>query len=236
MLCIQLAVNARLIFNFSGRMNMTLAFKKLLCFRTFASLLLVVVAQATLAASTLLEIQTQWDITNFTLTDKAQIESFERLQAASETYTTAYPEQAEGWIWRGIIDSSFAGAKGGFGALGLAKNARKYFDKAIDINGDAMLGSAYSSLGTLYYSVPGWPIGFGDDDKAEMYLIKGLGINSNGIESNYFYAEFLVDQKKPEQALEYYRKALRALPLEGRAIADNGRRKQIQEAIDGLEN
>jgi len=98
-----------------------------------------------------------------------------------------------------------------------------------------MEGSAYSSLGTLYYSVPGWPIGFGNDEKAEEYLRKGLGLNPDGIESNYFYAEFMVNQKNPTQALECYPKAPNAHPREGRTIADDGRRKQVQAAIDDLD-
>jgi tetratricopeptide (TPR) repeat protein len=207
----------------------------LLRIQTFLAFFVVLAVQSALAASTPTDIQAQWDITNFTLAGKAQVESFEQLQVASEAYTTANPGQAEGWIWRGIVDSSFAGAKGGLGALGLAKSARKYFEKAMEIDGDAMRGSAYSSMGTLYYSVPGWPLGFGNDDKAEEFLQKGLSLNPDGITSNYFYAGFLVDQKKPTQALEFYKKALSASPREGRAIADEGRRKQVQVAIDALE-
>jgi tetratricopeptide (TPR) repeat protein len=203
---------------------------------TVAALFLALAGQAAVAASTLTDIQAQWDATNFTLLGKAQVESFEQLQAASEAYTAGNPGQADGWIWRGIVDSSFAGAKGGLGALGLAKSARKHFDKAIEIDGDAMQGSAYSSLGTLYYSVPGWPLGFGDDDKAEEFLQKGLSLNPDEIDSNYFYAEFLVDQQKTTQALEFYRNALNAPPREGRIVADEGRRKQAQAAIDALED
>jgi len=187
------------------------------------------------AAPALSDIQTQWDITNFALTGDEQVAAFEQLQADSEAFTAANPGNAEGWIWRGIIDSSFAGAKGGLGALGLAKSARKYLDKAIAIDGDAMQGSAYSSLGTLYYSVPGWPVGFGDDDKAAELLQKGLTLNPDGIDSNYFYAEFLVNQKKQTEALVFYRKALNAPPREGRNIADDGRRQQIEIAIAAIE-
>jgi len=200
-----------------------------------AAVLVLLASQAATAAPTLEDIQTQWDITNFTLTGDAQISAFEQLQADSEAYTEANPGQVEGGIWRGIVDSSFAGAKGGLGALGLAKSARKYFDTAIAIAGDALHGSAYTSLGTLYFSVPGWPVGFGDDDKAAELLQKGLKLTPDGIDSNYFYAQFLINQKKPAQALEYYRKALNAPPRDGRAVADEGRRKQIETAIAAIE-
>ncbi len=206
-----------------------------LCGRLCAAVLSLAISANGLAATQLADIQTQWDTTNFALAGDEQIASFEQLQVDCEAYTAANPEQAEGWIWRGIVDSSFAGAKGGLGALGLAKSARQYFEKAIGIDGDAMQGSAYTSLGTLYYSVPGWPLGFGDDDKADELLKRGLNLDPNGIDSNYFYAEFLVNQKQPTEALNYYRKALNAPPREGRSVADEGRREQIRQAIAKLE-
>ena len=44
------------------------------------------------------------------------------------------------------------------GALGLAKQARADFEQAIKLDPTALDGSAYTSLGVLYYSVPGWPV------------------------------------------------------------------------------
>ncbi|MEE4185637.1 MAG: hypothetical protein V2J12_07715 [Gammaproteobacteria bacterium] len=196
-----------------------------------AAVVLLFVFQGAVAAPNLSEIQQQWDIINFQLTGDAQLESFEQLRADAETYTDAHPDEVEGWIWRGIIDSSYAGAKGGLGALGLAKSARKHFDKAISMNGEAMHGSAYTSLGTLYYSVPGWPIGFGNDAKAAELLQQGLSIDPDGMDSNYFYAEFLARQDQHDEAVRHYRKALDAPPRPGRAVADDGRRKQIQAAL-----
>jgi len=97
-----------------------------------------------MSAPTLDEIQTQWDKTNFELTAKAQVSAFEQLQIDAAAYTDAYPNEAKGWIWRGIIDSSFAGSKGGLGALGLAKSARKYFDKAINKNSTRNTNGSFS--------------------------------------------------------------------------------------------
>jgi tetratricopeptide (TPR) repeat protein len=202
--------------------------------RLCATLMLLLSAQFALAAATLSDIQARWDTTNFTLSGKPQTESFEQLQVDVEAYTNANPGDAEGWVWRGIIDSSFAGAKGGLGALGLAKSARKHFDKAIGIDGSVMNGSAYTSLGTLYYSVPGWPLGFGDDKKAEEMLQKGLSLNPEGIDSNYFYGEYLLQKDKPEQARAHYEKALNAPARSGREVADAGRRIQAQEAIANI--
>ncbi|GFM11811.1 hypothetical protein [Enterobacter sp. M4-VN] len=96
-------------------------------------------------------------------------------------------------IWSAIIDSSWAGAKGGLGALSLVKQARSNLEKAIDIDPRALQGSAWTSLGALYYH---WPVGFGDKDKADAMLKKALAINPEGIDPNYFYGDYLLKEKK----------------------------------------
>jgi tetratricopeptide (TPR) repeat protein len=180
------------------------------------------------------ELRSRFDVTNFELTGKAQLEAFEKLEADAIAYTAANPGIVEGWIWSGIIRSSYAGAKGGLGALGLAKKSKADFETSMNLNAEAMQGSAFTSLGTLYYSVPGWPIGFGDDKKAQELLLAGLALNPDGIVSNYFYAQYLADEKRTAEAITYYKKALNAPPRPNRPIADAGRRKDIQAALKEL--
>ncbi len=109
----------------------------------------------------------------------------------ADTVVGANPTAAEAYIWRGIIQSSYAGAKGGIGALSVAEASKADLEKALQLNAQALQGSAYTSLGVLYAKVPGWPIGFGSDKKAAQLLQKALEINPQGIDPNYFYAEFL---------------------------------------------
>jgi Tfp pilus assembly protein PilF len=62
-------------------------------------------------------------------------------------------------------------------------------------------------------------------------LKKGLAANPDGIDSNFFYGDFLYrsgDYAGAEQAL---RKALKAPPRPGRAVADEGRKGEIQELL-----
>ncbi len=79
--------------------------------------------------------------------------------------------------------------------------------------------------------MPGWPIGFGDKKKARAYLEKALQINPDGIDPNYFYADFLTEQGEYEKALQYFEKALAAPPRPGREDADAGRRQEIETGI-----
>jgi len=182
----------------------------------------------------IIRIRQEWERIKYQLPPKEQEGAFEKLAKDAEKVMSQYPAQAEPAIWHGIVEASHAGAKGGLGALSLAKSARKSFEQALAINPQALDGSAYTSLGSLYYQVPGWPIGFGDDKKALELLQKGLTLNPGGIDPNYFLGDFLYrsgDYAGAEQAL---RKALQAPPREGRKLADDGRRKEIAELMEKI--
>ena len=176
-------------------------------------------------------IQTAWAEANYTLKDKQQKAAFEMLIKQADAVVSQYPDSAEVLIWRGIVQSSYAGAKGGLGALSLVKAARADFEKALDINDRALQGSAYTSLGTLYFKVPGWPLGFGDDDKAESLLKKALTINPDGIDSNYFYGQFLLDKHELKQAEQALLRAQQAPARPDRPLADQGRQQEIKQAL-----
>jgi len=203
---------------------------RLLFAATIAVALLAGPARAADAAfdAELLSIQQAWAKVNYeTPAGDARAQAFDALEKRAEKFAQQHPDRAEALIWEGIIESSYAGAKGGLGALGLAKEARGSLEKAIKINPAALDGSAYTSLGTLYYKVPGFPVGFGDHDKAEKLLRRALELNPNGIDPNYFYAEFLYEEGKYASALQYLDKAAKAAPRPGREVADKGRRAEI---------
>ena len=71
--------------------------------------------------------------------------AFEGLADEAEQFVAHYPGRAEPLIWQGIVLSTYAGAKGGLGALGLVKEARKSLEAALEIDPDALDGSAYLS-------------------------------------------------------------------------------------------
>ena len=186
------------------------------------------------ASDSLLQLQQHWAQANYQLEGKAQKEAFLQLIDQAEVAKASYPDDAGISIWNGIIKSTYAGVKGGIGALKYAKAAKKDLERAIEIDDKALSGSAYTSLGTLYFKVPGWPIAFGSDKKAKELLSQALQLNPDGIDSNYFYGEFLREQGDDEQATRYLQKALQAAPRQGREVADEGRRKDIAIALEKI--
>jgi tetratricopeptide (TPR) repeat protein len=177
-------------------------------------------------------LQKEWEKVKYQSPESSHEKGFESLIKEANKLVAQNPNRAEILIWQGIIESSYAGAKGGLGALAHVKNAKKTFEKALEINPVALDGSAYTSLGSLYYQVPGWPIGFGDDKKAAELLKKGLSINPDGIDPNYFYADFLFRSGDYSGAEKSLRKALQAPARNGRKVADDGRRKEINQLLE----
>lgn len=182
----------------------------------------------------LANIQQRWAEISYRTDKDHKVAEFEALAKQAEQFAAAYPQRAEALIWQGIVVSTWAGAKGGLGALSLVEQAKALFETSLRLDERALQGSAYTSLGSLYYQAPGWPIGFGDDDKAQGFLQKALAINPRGIDANYFYADFLIDQGNYKQANVYLNRALQAPPRADRALADQGRREEIRQRLAQL--
>lgn len=180
-------------------------------------------------------IRSQWAVANYDLHDESQNEAFVGLLSQVESLTKSYPNAADAWIWDGIIKSSYAGVKGGLAALSLVKESRASLEKALSLDPNALQGSAYTSLGALYFKVPGWPISFGDDDKAEQLLQQALKINPDGINSNYFYAEFLQKNGRYAEARTYLKKAQQADPRPEFPLEDKGRQQSISTLLSSIE-
>ncbi|MFP1678058.1 tetratricopeptide repeat protein [Alloalcanivorax sp. C16-2] len=182
----------------------------------------------------LLTIQQRWAEIQYQLAEDDRADAFEALRERTRAFAERHPRRAEAKIWDGIVLGTWAGAKGGLGALSLVKQARQDFQAAIALDERSLDGSALTSLGSLYYQVPGWPISFGDDDKARELLTRALEINPDGIDSNYFYADFLLDQGDRAGARRYFEKALQAPARPQRPLADQGRRDEISDKLKAL--
>ena len=176
-------------------------------------------------------IQQRWAVANYSLDGKQQASAFEALTADARKLVEANHGHAEPLVWLAIVMSSDAGATGGISALGKVKAARSYLEQAEQIDPDVLDGSVYTSLGSLYYQVPGWPIGFGNDKRAEQYLQKALSINPDGIDANYFYGDFLLEENRPADAIRFLEKAQAAPARPGRQLADEGRQREVSSKL-----
>jgi tetratricopeptide (TPR) repeat protein len=179
-------------------------------------------------------LQQGWEQVKYGTAAPGQAAAFEALALRAAEVRSRHPDRAEPEIWYGIIKASEAGARGGLGALSLAKEAKKALEHALALDAAALEGSAYTSLGSLYYQVPGWPIGFGDDAKARELLEKALAINPSGMDPNFFMGDLLYRKGDYQGARSALARALKAPPRPERPLADAGRRKEIETLMQDM--
>lgn len=176
-------------------------------------------------------LRSEWDSVNFTMKKEDQVKPLEGLIQKAAALNKANPGNAPALIWEGIIHATYAGAKGGLGALGECKTAKGLFEQAIAVDPSALNGAAYTSAGSLYYQVPGWPVGFGDDEKAEQMLKQGIALGPHDLDAHYFYGDFLVQQKRWKEAVDVLRAGL-ATPVDAqRPLFQKGRRDEMNRLL-----
>lgn len=179
-------------------------------------------------------VQHDWETIRYDVPAPQREQRFEALARVAHDASTQFAGRAEPLVWEGIVLSSWAGEKGGLGALSLVKQAKALYERAIELDARALSGSAYASLGVLYHKVPGWPLGFGDKARAESLFKQALAVNPQGIDPHFFYAELLADEDRDAEAVQQLEQALQAPPRPGRERADAGRRDEVRALMAKL--
>ncbi len=182
-------------------------------------------------APALTQLRHDWAAVYYQTPKDLQLAQFAGLEARADALAAQHPADAAPLILKAIILSTHAEAKGGLGALSLAEAARDTALQAAKRDDRAVDAGAYTLLGTLYYKVPGWPVGFGNNKKAKAYLDQALAIAPDSIDVNYFIGDFLLEQGEAEEAKVFLLKALQAPPRAGREDEDAGRRREIENHL-----
>lgn len=160
--------------------------------------------------------------------------SLKSLSDEAERLVQANPGEAQPLIWYGIIEASHARERSGLGALGSARSARDALERAIEIDPQGGNGSAYVTLGALYDRAPGRPVGFGNSATAERMFQRALQIRPDGIAVNYYYATFLEDEGRRDEAREHAQRAVDGTAREDRQASDEALREQARALLSQL--
>ncbi|MFO0990681.1 MAG: tetratricopeptide repeat protein [Hyphomicrobiales bacterium] len=165
-----------------------------------------------------------------------QFDHIDALAKEAGRLVAKYPGRVEPLIWQGITTSEEAGMASMLHAMSYAKSARSILEKAYAEDPSALDAGAPTSLGVLYYRVPGFPLGFGDNKKARALLEEAVRRAPDGMDANYFYADFLMSQKEYAKADKVLKHALE-LPVDSkRPLWDANRRGVIKELIAKAES
>jgi len=136
--------------------------------------------------------------------DKAA--AFDRLVGRADALAKQFPKRPEPLIWKAIALSASAKHKG-LSALSSVKEARALLEATLAMD-EAVAGPfAHNALGILFHKVPGWPISYGDDRKAEAHFRKAVAALSC-LDTHYRYGEFLMDEGRRDEARKHLEQAL----------------------------
>jgi tetratricopeptide (TPR) repeat protein len=180
-------------------------------------------------------LQSTWEAIKFGVPEgDEQTKQMNALGDDADAVAAKYPDRPEVLIWDGIITSERASLASMFSALGLATRARDILEQAYKMTPAKLDAGATTSLGVLYYRVPGFPVGFGDKKKARELLEQATKLAPTGLDAWYFYGDFLYEQKEYSKAAEVFRHALSLPPHPDRPEWDKNRRLVIEERLASI--
>jgi tetratricopeptide (TPR) repeat protein len=180
-------------------------------------------------------LQSTWEAIKFGVPEgDEQTKQMNALGDDADAVAAKFPDRPEVLIWDGIITSERASLASAFSALGLAKRARDILQNAYEMAPAKLDAGATTSLGVLYYRVPGFPIGFGDKAKARQLLEQATKLAPTGLDAWYFYGDFLYEQKEYSRAAEVFHHALSLPPHPDRPVWDKNRRLVIEERLASI--
>nr|WP_299242595.1 hypothetical protein [uncultured Halomonas sp.] len=185
--------------------------------------------------SELFSLKNRWENITSQMPEDARAKALAGLADEAGTLARQYFDDSRVLIWQGIVLASQARESGGLAALGLAKDARAALERGIELDPKGNDGSAYVTLGALYDRVPGWPVGFGDDDTARAMFQKALTLRPQGIDVNYYYAAFLKEEGQEKLALEHARRAVNGEARRERELSDEALRDQARRLVASLQ-
>src|ERR1700726_1393235 len=201
-----------------------------------ASFYLAPALAADAASAEVHRLQTKWEAIKFGVPEgDEQTKQMNALGEEADALSAHSPGVPEALIWDGIITSERASMASSFSALGLAKRARDILEQAYDLDPVKMDAGATTSLGVLYYRVPGFPIGFGDKARARQLLEQAVKLAPNGLDAWYFYGDFLYSQNELSKAADVFHHALKIPQHPDRPLWDKNRRLVIEELLAKIE-
>ena len=182
-------------------------------------------------------LQTKWEAIKFGVPEgDDQTNQMNALGEEADVIATRLAGMPEALIWDGIITSERASMASTFYALGFAKRARDILEQAYNLDPARLDAGATTSLGVLYYRVPGFPIGFGDKVKARQLLEQAIKLAPNGLDAWYFYGDFLYTQNEFPKAAAVFQHALKIPAHPDRPLWDKNRRLVIEELLAEIES
>lgn len=193
-------------------------------------------ARAQALEDTFSDFENRWAVTVFELPIGKRDRALKSLLFEARDLADKYSDLPEAVAWHGIVANECLRTGCMSRSTRLRKEARDALLKAESLDPLVLDGLVYATLGTLYSQAPTYLGGFGSKTKGIGYMWRAIVLDPEGLDTNYLYAELLVDEKRYKDAREILIKAS-ALPARPDHMrADLGRHRQIQALLAQVES
>ena len=181
-------------------------------------------------------VERDWAIALFEVPDNERREALKKVFRETRNVTVIWPDGAEGWLWRGIVASSYARELNPFSRTEAADIAHSSLLRALEIDENVGNGAANAYLGELFTHSAGHDIGFGHKEKAYEYLQRALEIDENNIDACIFLGKLLISDDRLEEAHTILRSATELPTRPGRRRADEGFHRIATALLEEIED
>ncbi len=193
-------------------------------------------ASAQSVGETLRDFEDRWAHAVFESKGREQARALSKLLKDTREFARSHDESPDAAAWHGIVahECLRAGCKSAQGSL--RKEARDALQKADSLDPYVLDGRAAAHLGALYARTSSSFGGFGSSVKGIGYLWRALVIDPDCLDSNYLYAELLVEEKNLAEARNILRKAMATPARQEHFVADRGLHRQIRDLLAAVES
>jgi tetratricopeptide (TPR) repeat protein len=193
-------------------------------------------AAAQTVDETLLDIENRWAVALYASSEQEKEIALTQLLRDVRAFAANHSDNPEAVAWHGIIARECTRAHCQSRSKKFNKEARDALLKAEALDPYALGGRIYANLGALYSQTSSVFGGFGSKVKGIGYLWRAIIIDPHGLESNYLYAELLVDENNLEEARQVLLKASGTPVRPSHLLADRGRQQEILLLLQKVED
>ncbi|MBP6057534.1 MAG: hypothetical protein KA524_03795 [Nitrosomonas sp.] len=128
---------------------------------------------------------------------------FESCVAIADQALALNANDVRGLFWKAAAMGKMAEDSGVLNALRMIRPMEKMLLKVVALDERYENAGAHRALGRMYHKLPGFPISFGSNQKALMYLKRAHDLFPQDVITRAFYAELLYDEGKRGEARKH---------------------------------
>lgn len=139
-----------------------------------------------------------------------QADWFATAVAYAERAVETHPGGVDGRYWHALTLGRLGETQGVLRSLSVVSEMRRELETVLELAPDH--AGAHFALGMLYYRLPGWPLSFGDNNRALEYMTAAVELAPDNTTYRLGLAELLLDMRRRDEAIALL-EAILEMPL-----------------------